>query len=270
MASAITVLFLGDIVGEEGMQCTRSFLPSLIQKYNADFVIVNGENSHEGHGINEEIIAELLELGVHVITGGDHSFDKWKVFSYMRQHHHILRPLNYPSGNAGYGFGIYDIPNTPLKFGVINLQGRTFMKAIDDPFKAVDWALDHIQKETKLIFIDFHAEATAEKVSMAWHVDGRASVLVGTHTHIPTGDARIFPKGLGYITDAGMTGSYAGSLGMDKKVALKRFITGVHQKYKAATGDARLSGIVAKINTDTGSCEHIEHFAFPAFNNSSS
>ncbi|MEL0011088.1 MAG: TIGR00282 family metallophosphoesterase [Bacteroidota bacterium] len=267
MSSSVTLLFLGDIVGEEGMQCTRSFLPSLIQKHKADFVIANGENSHEGHGINEEIIEELIELGVHVITGGDHSFDKWKVFTYMRQHHHILRPLNYPSGNPGYGFGVFDVPNTPHKIGVINVQGRTFMKAIDDPFKTIDWAIDHIQKETKLLFIDFHAEATAEKVSMAWHVDGRASILAGTHTHIPTGDARIFPKGLGYITDAGMTGSYGGSLGMDVKVALKRFTMGVHQKYKPSTGDAHLSGIIAKIETETGKCTHIEHFVFPSFNN---
>jgi metallophosphoesterase (TIGR00282 family) len=154
--------------------------------------------------------------------------------------------------------------NVPI--GVINIQGRTFMKAIDDPFKAVDWAIDQIQKETSLIFIDFHAEATAEKVSMGWHVDGRASVLVGTHTHIPTNDARILPKGLGYLTDAGMTGSYGGSLGMDVKVAIKRFTTGVHQKYRAATGDAHISAVLAKIDIESGTCKEIRPVIFPEFN----
>jgi len=263
---SVTTLFIGDIVGEEGLGVVRSFLPSLIQKHKADFVIANGENSHEGHGINDSIIKELLSLGVHVVTGGDHSFDKWKVFPYMRSNNHILRPLNYPPGNAGFGYGIYSVPSVNVPIGVINIQGRTFMKAIDDPFKAVDWAIDQIQKETSLIFIDFHAEATAEKVSMGWHVDGRASVLVGTHTHIPTNDARILPKGLGYLTDAGMTGSYAGSLGMDVKVALKRFTTGVHQKYKAATGDAHISAVLAKIDIESGTCMEIRPVIFPEFN----
>ena len=266
MPKYVTILFIGDIVGEEGLGVVRSFLPSLIQKHKADFVIANGENTHEGHGINDAIIKELLSLGIHVITGGDHSFDKWKVFPYMRSNNHILRPLNYPTGNAGFGYGIYSIPSVNVSIGVINIQGRTFMKAIDDPFRSVDRAIDQIQKETSLIFIDFHAEATAEKVSMGWHVDGRASVLIGTHTHIPTNDARILPKGLGYLTDAGMTGSYAGSLGMDVKVAIKRFMTGVHQKYKAATGDTHISAVLAKIYIESGKCMEIRPLIFPEFN----
>lgn len=268
MADTINILFIGDIVGDPGLEITKMFLPSLIKNHNADFVIANGENSHEGHGINEFIIKDLLSLGVHVVTGGDHSFDKWKVFNYMRENNHILRPLNYPKGNAGFGFGVYDIPGTSHKIGVINAQGRTFMKPIDDPFNAVDWALERIRQETNIVFLDFHAEATAEKVSMAWHVDGRASVLVGTHTHIPTGDARIYPEGLGYLTDAGMTGSYNSSLGMDKKVAIKRFVTGVHQKYKAAKGDSHICGALATVNTETGKCVHIEPVIYPEFKNS--
>lgn len=265
MAETISVLFVGDIVGESGLTITQTILPSLIKKHNANFVIANGENSHEGHGINEDIIKNLISLGVHVITGGDHSFDKWKVFNYMRDHDHILRPLNYPKGNAGMGFGVYEIPNTTFKIGVLNLQGRTFMKAIDDPFSAADWAISKMQNETNLIFVDMHAEATAEKVSMAWYLDGRASVLIGTHTHIPTGDARIFPQGLGYLTDAGMTGSFNSSLGMDKKVAIKRFVTGVHQKYQQASGDNHLCGVLSKIDTVTGKCVHIEPVIYPEF-----
>lgn len=268
MAETISILFIGDIVGNAGLSITETFLPSLIKKYDAQFVIANGENSHEGHGINEEIIKKLLSLGVHVITGGDHSFDKWKVFNYMRENNHILRPLNYPRGNAGFGFGVYQVPKTNFKIGVLNLQGRTFMKAIDDPFTTADWAINKIAEETNLIFVDFHAEATAEKVSMGWHLDGKASVLVGTHTHIPTGDARIYPQGLGYLTDAGMTGSFNSSLGMDKKVALKRFITGVHQKYQPANGDNHICGVFAKVNVEDGKCVHIESVIYPEFNNS--
>lgn len=265
MADTISILFVGDIVGSPGLQLTETVLPSLIKKYEADFVIANGENSHEGHGINESIIKSLHNLGVHVITGGDHSFDKWKVFPYMRENNTILRPLNYPKGNAGSGFGVYEIPGTSFKIGVLNLQGRTFMKAIDDPFSAADWALSKMKEETNIIFVDMHAEATAEKISMAWHIDGRASVMVGTHTHIPTGDARIFPQGLGYQTDAGMTGSFNSSIGMDKKVAIKRFTTGVHQKYRAAEGDNHLCGVFAKVDTETGKCLHVEQVTYPEF-----
>ena len=268
MAETVSILFIGDIVGNPGISITETFLPSLIKKYEADFVIANGENSHEGHGINEAIIKNLLSLGVHVVTGGDHSFDKWKVFNYMREHDHILRPLNYPKGNAGLGFGVYEIPGTSHKIGVLNLQGRTFMKPIDDPFSAADWALSKIKEQTDIVFVDMHAEATAEKISMGWHIDGRASVLVGTHTHIPTGDARIFPQGLGYLTDAGMTGSYNSSLGMDKKVAIKRFVTGVHQKYQPANGDNHVCGAFAKVDTETGKCVHIESVIYPEFNTS--
>ncbi|MEQ9265384.1 MAG: TIGR00282 family metallophosphoesterase [Balneolaceae bacterium] len=268
MAETISVFFVGDVVGSPGIDLVRTVLPSLIKKHKADFVIINGENSHEGHGINEEIIKSFHSAGAHVVTGGDHSFDKWKVFNYMREDKRILRPLNYPRGNAGSGFGVYQIPNTKHKIGVLNLQGRTFMKPIDDPFSAADWALAKIREETNIIFVDMHAEATAEKVSMGWHIDGRASVMVGTHTHIPTGDARIFPKGLGYLTDAGMTGSFNSSLGMDKKVAIKRFVTGVHQKYQPATGDNHLCGVLARIDTETGKCVHIEPVIYPSFNSS--
>ena len=266
MSETISILFVGDVVGDAGLSLVNTVLPSLIKKYSADFVVVNGENSHEGHGINDVIIKNLHQLGAHVITGGDHSFDKWKVFSYMREHNTILRPLNYPKGNVGLGFCVYEVPGKNIKIGVINVQGRTFMKPIDDPFTAVDWAIQKIKEETDIIFVDMHAEATAEKVALAWYIDGRASVMVGTHTHIPTGDARIFPGGLGYLTDAGMTGSFNSCIGMDKKVAIKRFVTGVHQKYQSANGDNHLCGVLSKVDIATGKCVHIEPVIFPAFN----
>ncbi|MFN1833736.1 TIGR00282 family metallophosphoesterase [Balneola sp. MJW-20] len=270
MADTISVFFVGDVVGDPGIDSVNTLLPPLIKKYESDFVIINGENSHEGHGINRHIIKNFHNLGAHVVTGGDHSFDKWKVFDYMRKDNRILRPLNYPKGNAGFGYGIYDIPGTDFKMGVLNIQGRTFMKAIDDPFSTAEWALERMREETNLIFVDFHAEATAEKMSMGWHIDGKASVMVGTHTHIPTNDARILPQGTGYITDAGMTGSFNSVIGMDKKVAIKRFMTGVHQKYQPAKGNNHLCGVFARLDTETGKCVHIESVIYPEFNQSES
>lgn len=269
MSKSIRILFVGDIVGSPGLSLTETVLPGLIEKHKPDFVIANGENSHEGHGINRKIISALHDLGVDVITGGNHSFAKWKVFDYMRKDNRILRPLNYPKGNAGFGYGVYEIGDTGHKLGVLNLQGRTFMQAIDDPFSTADWAMERIKEETDLVFVDIHAEATAEKIALAWHLDGRASVMVGTHTHVPTNDARIFPQGLGFICDAGMTGSFNSVLGMSKKVAIKRFMTGVHQKYQSANGDNHLCGVIADVDTETSKCIHIESLVYPAFNNTS-
>lgn len=268
MSKKLNILFIGDIVGEPGLSLLQTVLPGLIKKYDADFVIANGENSHEGLGINRSIIKNLHELGIHVITGGNHSFAKWKVFSYMKEDDRILRPLNYPKGNPGYGYGIYDIPGFDKKIGVLNLQGRTFMHPIDDPFSTADWALDRIKEQTGLIFIDFHAEATAEKMALAWYLDGKVSVFVGTHTHIPTNDARLLPKGTGYISDAGMTGSFDSVLGMDKEVSMKRFMLGTYQRYQIANGNNHICAVYSVVDSETNKCEHIESIIYPSFNNS--
>ncbi len=268
MPDTISVLFIADIVGTPGIQIHDTLLPALKQKYKPDFLIANGENSHEGMGINEEIVKQLYGLGVNVITGGNHSFDKWKILPYMKSDKNLLRPLNYPKGVNGYGFGVYDIPGKNLKIGVLNLQGRTYLPAIDDPFRSAEWALEKISEETNLIFVDFHAEATAEKMAMGWHIDGKASVMVGTHTHIPTNDCRILPRGLGYITDAGMTGSFNSVIGMDKDTALRRFLLSTPQKYQGANGDNRICGIFAIIETKKGTCVHIENVIYPSFTNS--
>jgi metallophosphoesterase (TIGR00282 family) len=265
----INILFVGDIVGEPGLSLLETILPSLIDKHDADFVIANGENSHEGKGINRSIISRLYDLGVHVITGGNHSFAKWKVFDYMKEDGNILRPMNYPKGNPGYGFGMYEIPESDHKIGVLNLQGRTFMQPIDDPFTTADWVIERMRDEDMdIIFVDFHAEATAEKLAMAWHLDGQISVFVGTHTHIPTNDARIFPNGTGYISDVGMTGSFDSVLGMDKNTSMKRFKLGTPHRYKLANGNNHLCAILAKVDIDTAKCEHIEPIIYPSFNTS--
>lgn len=268
MASTINVLFIGDIVGDPGLSLVDTLLPSFIQKYKADFVIVNGENAHEGMGMNEEIVRDLYALGVHVITGGNHSFAKWKIYPYMKTDPKLLRPLNYPKGAHGFGYGIYDVPDKNVKIGVLNLQGRTYMQPIDDPFRTGEWALEKINQETNIVFIDFHAEATAEKMAFGWYFDGKASVIAGTHTHIPTNDIRILPGGTGYITDVGMTGSYNSVIGMDKNTAIKRFLLQTPHRYSSANGDNKICGLSAVIDTETGKCVSVESIIYPSFKTS--
>ncbi len=270
MSKPIKVLFIGDIVGAPGLSLLETFLPSLISKYEADFVIANAENSHEGMGINEEIIRSLYGLGVHVITGGNHSFAKWKIYPYMKTDTHLLRPLNYPKGAHGFGYGVYDIPGTSHKIGVVNLQGRTYMQPIDDPFRTGDRVLEKVREQTPMVFIDFHAEATAEKMAFAWYVDGRVSVVAGTHTHVPTADTRLLPKGTGYITDVGMTGPYHSVIGMDKETAIKRFLIQTPHKYKMANGDNRICGLFSELDPENGKCLRIESVTYPAFETGSS
>lgn len=265
MADSIRVLFIGDIVSEPGMALAETLLPSFIRKYKADFVIVNAENAHEGMGLNEQIVKQLYALGTHVITGGNHSFAKWKIYGYMKTDQKLLRPMNYPKGAHGFGFGIYDVPGKGVKIGVANLQGRTYMQPLDDPFRTADWVIEKIKEETNLVFIDFHAEATAEKMAFGWYVDGRVSVVVGTHTHIPTNDARIMPGKTGYITDVGMTGSFHSVIGMDKDTAIKRFLLQTPHKYSSANGDNKICGVSVELDTETGHCLSIESFVYPSF-----
>lgn len=267
MPDSLKVFFIADIVGEPGLNLLETMFPPLREKYKPDFIIANAENSHEGRGLNQSIVKRLYALDVDVITGGNHSFDKWKIFNYMKTDDHLLRPLNFPKGNAGYGYGIYEVKGTNLKLGVLNLQGRTFMQQIDDPFSVGEWALERIKQETDLIFVDFHAEATAEKLAYAWSVDGKVSAVVGTHTHIPTNDARIFPNGTGYLTDAGMTGPFDSVIGMDKNTSIRRFTLGTPQKYKIASEDNRICGVYLEIDTTSSKCKLIEPVIFPEFNN---
>lgn len=270
MSDTVRILFIGDIVGEPGLKLIDSFLATLKEKYKAHFVIANGENTLDGIGISPEICTRLYDAGVHVITGGNHSFSKWKIFPYMKKDRNLLRPMNYPEGAHGYGYGIYEVPGTTHKIGVLNLMGRTYMQAIDDPFRVGDYFLSRIREQTSIVFIDFHAEATAEKVAYAFHVDGQVSVIVGTHTHIPTSDARILPNGTGYLTDAGMTGAYDSVIGMEKTNAIRRFVQGTPFPFSTGDGDNRICGAFAEVDAASGLCRHIESVTFPAFNQSRS
>lgn len=260
----LNILFIGDIVGKPGIELTETLLKSYIQKYNVDFCIANGENLSEGKGINEELAKKVFDLGVHVITGGNHTWDDWKARKLLSANKNVLRPLNYPRENAGNGYVVYDLGEKG-KVGVLNLQGRVYMQPIDDPFKIADWAIGKIQEQTKVIFVDMHAEATAEKMALGWYLDGRVSVIVGTHTHMPTADARILPRGTAYITDVGMTGPYDSVIGMKKEIAIRRFLHSTPYKYEMAVHDVRFCGVFAQVEAETGKAVKFESFVYPRF-----
>ncbi|MFI5253798.1 MAG: TIGR00282 family metallophosphoesterase [Bacteroidota bacterium] len=260
----VKVLFIGDIVGTPGFQLVETVLKNYIQKYNIDFCIANGENLIDGKGINEEGAHKLFGLGIHVITGGNHLWDNWHARKLLASNRNVLRPLNYPSDNPGNGFVVYDLGEKG-KVGVLNLQGRVYMQPIDCPFKKADWAIEKIHQQTNIIFIDMHAEATAEKMALGWYLDGRISALVGTHTHIQTSDARILPQGTAYITDVGMTGPYDSVIGLKKEIAIRRFIHQTPYKYEMASFDVRLAGTYLKVDSETGKAIEFESFMFPEF-----
>ena len=259
----INILFIGDIIGKPGLNLVETWLPSIIQKYKPDLVIANGENVSDGKGCTEKEGKVLFELGVHVITGGNHTWDKYQSQDYLKAEPRALRPLNYPKGT--YGNGYYIAETKKGKVAVLNMQGRTFMATIDCPFKCADWVVPKLQNETKVIFLDFHAEATAEKMAMAQHLDGKISVLVGTHTHVQTADERIFPKGMGYITDVGMTGPYDSVIGMKTIAALNRFIFQTPQRYETAVDEVHLCGMFFKVDSETGKTVELERIIFPEF-----
>jgi 2',3'-cyclic-nucleotide 2'-phosphodiesterase len=263
-SKTLNILFIGDIVGTPGLQLVETVLKNYVQKYNVDICIANGENLVDGKGLNEEGANKLFGLGVHVITGGNHLWDNWHAKKLLAANRNVLRPLNYPAENPGNGFVVYDLGEKG-KVGVLNLQGRVYMQTIDCPFKKADWAVEKMHEQTKVIFIDMHAEATAEKMALGWYLDGRISALVGTHTHIQTADARILPHGTAYITDVGMTGPYDSVIGLKKEIAIRRFIHQTPYKYEMASFDVRLAGVYAKVDTETGRTLEFESFMFPAF-----
>ncbi len=260
---SVNVLFVGDIIGKAGMDLVQTWLPGLIQKYKTDLVIANGENASDGKGCTSKEGKILFELGVHVITGGNHTWDKHLSQDYLKSEPRVLRPLNYPKGTYGNGYFIAD--SRKGKIAVLNLQGRTFMPTIDCPFRSADWVLTKFKSETKMIIVDFHAEATAEKQAMGYYLDGKISALIGTHTHVQTSDERILPQGTGYITDAGMSGPYDSVIGMRVQPALNRFLYQTPQKYETAKNGVHLCAVFLKIDNETGKTKSIERINFPEF-----
>jgi len=259
----LRILAIGDIVAEAGVLTVKHLLPELKRSYAADIVIANAENAHQGRGLNEVIVKNLYKAGVDILTGGDHSFDKHLIFPYMGHDRRLLRPANYPKGAPGFGFGVYALGG--VEIGVLNLRGNAyFQNPIRCPFETADHLLKVIGERTRFIVVDFHAEASGEKRAMAHYMDGRAAVLYGTHTHVQTNDAHITPAGMGYLTDLGFTGAHDSVIGMDAQVAIRRYLTGMPQKYESAKLGHRLNGALFTIDTDTARCTDVELINTPS------
>lgn len=250
------ILMIGDVFGRPGRRAVRTLMPKLMMKHNIDFTVINAENSAGGFGITRDIVEELFDYGADVLTGGNHSFDKPEGHSVLNERDHVLRPHNYPKENPGCGVTI--VRRSEFSVGVINLQGRVFLPVTECPFKAADELIEELKPKVDIILVDLHAEATSEKMAMAWHLDGRVSALVGTHTHVQTADEQIFPNGMAYITDLGMTGPHRSIIGVKIEQSLGRFLNAGPSRFEAAKGDVRLHGVLVDVDESTGRAVSIE------------
>lgn len=251
------LLFIGDIVGSPGREMLSEYLPKLKEKYRPQITIVNGENAAAGKGITEKIYKQFLNQGVQTITMGNHTWNKKEIIDFIDDAPYLIRPANFPDNNPGKG--IVYVKSNEQEVAIINLQGRVFLDPHDDPFQKADELIAEAQKRTKLIFIDFHAEATSEKQAFGWYVDGRVSAVVGTHTHTQTADERILPKGTAYLTDAGMTGPYDSILGVEKESVINRFQTNMPVRFDVdKSGRNQLNGCLIEVDINTGQAKSIE------------
>lgn len=251
------ILFIGDVVGSPGREAIKKLLPGLKQEYALDFVIANAENAAGGSGITARVAQDLFDSGVSVLTSGDHIWKKSEIFEIISKEERILRPINYPSGAPGSGFGLFKT-QSGIKIGVINVLGRVFLEALDSPFKTTLSAVEALSKDTKIIIVDMHAEATSEKIALGWYLDGKVSAVVGTHTHIQTADEKILPQGTAYITDLGMTGPYDSVIGRKIENVLDRFISAIPVRFEVASENIQLHGVVLDIDESTGRARSIE------------
>ena len=250
------ILFIGDIVGSPGREAIKTLVGPLKQELQIDFVVANAENASGGSGITAKVAAELFASGVDVLTSGDHIWKKPEIFELINQEERILRPLNYPSGAPGSGAKVFKARNG-IKVGVINVNGRVFMEALDCPFKTTLKAVEELAAETKIIIVDIHAEATSEKTALGWYLDGKVSAIFGTHTHIQTADEKILPQGTAYITDAGMTGPYDSVIGRRVEDVLTRFLSSIPVRFQVAEGNIQLHGALVDIDETTGRARSI-------------
>ncbi|HET6514172.1 MAG TPA: TIGR00282 family metallophosphoesterase [Thermodesulfovibrionales bacterium] len=244
------VLFIGDIVGRLGRTVIKALLPPVVSRYKIDFVIANGENSAAGFGITESVAEEIFNCGVHVITTGNHVWDKKESLPFLSKEHRVLRPLNYPPGVPGYGSVLVTINGT--KIAVMNIQGRVFMTSIDCPFRTGMAEIERVRSETACIIVDFHAEATSEKIAFGYYVDGKVSAVLGTHTHVQTADEKILPGGTAYITDVGMTGPAVSVIGIEKEQIIERFLHQMPMKFEIGKGAGIFSAVALEIEDKTG------------------
>jgi metallophosphoesterase (TIGR00282 family) len=254
-AAEFRILFVADVVGHPGRAAIKAILPDLKKEVAADIAIVNGENAAGGFGLTSKIAAELKQAGADVITTGNHVFAQKEFVPDLAHLERVLRPANYPPAAPGKGSCVVEAAGQQVL--VMNLMGRIFVEALDDPFRAAD-AILGAHPDVKIVFCDMHAEATSEKTAMGWFLDGRASAVVGTHTHIPTADARVLTKGTAYVTDVGMVGPRDGCIGMDKDIVVQRFLTGVPNRFQVATGPVTFNSVLVTINSSTGRATSIQ------------
>lgn len=258
----IKILFIADIFGKPGRKVVSKLLPELLLKENIDLVIANGENLAGGLGITPKTAKEMFEIGIDVFTSGNHLWDKKEIVDFLLDEKKILKPANYPPEAPGNDYYIYETKQKN-KIAVLNLMGRAFTVTIDCPFRCIDKYLDKFQKITNIIFIDLHAEATSEKMALAWYLDGKVSAVIGSHTHIQTADERILPKGTAYITDAGMTGPHDSVIGIRIEDAINRFIKQIPVRFNPAKGNLKLNGVIVSIDEQTGKAITIRRLSIP-------
>jgi hypothetical protein len=252
----LTVAVIGDIIGEPGRKALFLQLPKLIGERSVDFVIVNGENAAGGFGLTGKIASKLFSYGVDCITTGNHVWRNRDIYNVIDDVTRIVRPANYPSGTPGRGWTLLE--KSGMTLAVVNLLGRVFMEPLDCPFRTARKALSGIRKSTRNIVVDFHGEATSEKIALGWFLDGQVSAVVGTHTHVQTADERVLPGGTAYITDVGMTGPFDSVIGMDRERAVRKFVTQLPSKFTVAENDVRMNGVVVTIENDSGRATNIE------------
>ncbi|MBI5142149.1 MAG: TIGR00282 family metallophosphoesterase [Nitrospirae bacterium] len=253
----MNILFIGDIIGSPGRKALKECLPALVEKYASDLIIANGENAAGGFGITQEVAGKLFKSGVDVITSGNHIWDKKEVYDFLNRDSRLLRPANYPDGAPGVGYGMF-ITDSGIKVCVMNLAGRVFMTPIDCPFQYAKKRFPRILEETKVLIIDFHAEATSEKIAFGRMVDGQASAVIGTHTHVQTADEKILPGGTAYITDAGMTGPDDSVIGVEVDPIIDKFMVQTPRRFEVAKGPWRLNAVSIMIDEETGRAISIE------------
>ncbi|HXT32611.1 MAG TPA: TIGR00282 family metallophosphoesterase [Vicinamibacterales bacterium] len=251
------ILFIGDIFGKPGREVARRAIPALIERESLDFVIANVENSAAGFGVTGDLADAILSYGVDAMTSGNHVWDKKEILDYIPRQPKLIRPANFPPGTPGRGSYVGKT-RTGEPIGVINVMGRIFMQPLDDPFAVVQKEIEAMRGKARVILVDFHAEATSEKVAMGWHLDGRVTAVFGTHTHVQTADDRILPKGTAYLTDVGMTGPHDSIIGVTTEVALGRFLNGMPARFESATGPGRLNAVLVTADRSTGRATAIQ------------
>jgi metallophosphoesterase (TIGR00282 family) len=257
------LLFVGDVIGKPGRRALARLLPRLVDEHRADYVIVNVETAAGGFGVTADVLAELAELPIHCMTTGNHVWDKREVSELFEREPRLLRPANYPDGNAGRGVHVGETA-AGVPVATINLEGQVFMRQLDSPFRAADRLLADLAGKARIVFVDFHAEATSEKQAMGFYLDGRVTAVVGTHTHVPTADERVLPGGTAFLTDAGMTGPYEGVIGFRPDKVLARFLLQTPSTFEVAKRDVRLAAVIVDADEATGRARAIERLLVAA------